>query len=246
MTPEEFDILLRKVGPRLARQDTKLRKAIPAKDRLPLTLRFLATGESFRFLSCKYRMGCSTVSKVIFETCTVIRQLLKEEFLQLPKPEAAWRTVAEGFLQKWQFPHCVGALDTKRISIQDSGHSGGSFRSSKECPVLLRAAVDADYKFLYISVGAQGEDSDASLFEDSDFRRALDEGLLHLPPAEPLPNSDIKFPYVFIGDAVYPLRSDLLTPFSSEDMDRSQRSFNHQLSRARRAVEHAFSILANG
>ncbi|XP_018516794.2 uncharacterized protein si:dkey-121j17.6 [Lates calcarifer] len=245
MTPEEFDILLRRVGPLLTRQDTKLRKAIPAKDRLSLTLRFLATGESFKSLSCMYRIGGSTVSKIILETSTVIHQLLQEDFLQMPKSEAEWRTVAEGFLQKWQFPHCVGALDAKRISIQDSGQSGSTFRNNKECSVLLAAAVDADSKFLYVSVGAQGEYSDSFLFEDSDFRRDLDQGLFHLPPAEPLPNSNLTFPYVFVGDGVYPLRSDLMTPFSGEDVDPGQRFFNHQLSRARQPADNAFSILAH-
>lgn len=49
MTPEEFDALLKAVGPMIVKKDTKMRQAITAKERLSLTLRFLATG-----LYCKF------------------------------------------------------------------------------------------------------------------------------------------------------------------------------------------------
>ena len=44
MTAEEFDFVLRRVAPLITKRDTKMRKAITAKERLALTLRFLATG----------------------------------------------------------------------------------------------------------------------------------------------------------------------------------------------------------
>lgn len=163
--------------------------------------------------------------------------------VQMPNSEAAWRAVAEGFLQKCQFPHCVGVLDAKRIVLQASGHSS-SFHN-KECSVLLTAAVGADYKFLHVSVRAQAEDSDTFVFEDSDFRRLLDQGLFSRPAAEPLHNSNTLCPYVFVGSDVYPLRSDLITPFSCEDLDAGQRLFNQHLSRVHSVAENAFGILTS-
>lgn len=47
MTASDFDYLLRKVQPLIHKQDTNMRQAIPASTRLALTLRFLATGNSF-------------------------------------------------------------------------------------------------------------------------------------------------------------------------------------------------------
>ena len=46
MDPATFDLLLNMVTPLITRQDTHLRLAIPAAERLALTLRFLATGIS--------------------------------------------------------------------------------------------------------------------------------------------------------------------------------------------------------
>lgn len=42
---EDFSVLLEKVAPHIMKKDTHLRKAISPKDRLSVTLRFLATGE---------------------------------------------------------------------------------------------------------------------------------------------------------------------------------------------------------
>ena len=44
MDPDTFDVLLSKVRPYITYQDTQMRKAISAPERLALTLRFLATG----------------------------------------------------------------------------------------------------------------------------------------------------------------------------------------------------------
>ena len=44
LSPEDYDELLEMVRPAITHQDTRLRKAISADERLALTLRFLATG----------------------------------------------------------------------------------------------------------------------------------------------------------------------------------------------------------
>lgn len=44
MSPSTFEELLTLVGPDIQKQDTQLREAIPANERLALTLRFLVTG----------------------------------------------------------------------------------------------------------------------------------------------------------------------------------------------------------
>lgn len=111
--------------------------------------------------------------------------------------------------------------------------------------MLLMAVVDAKYQFKYVSVGAQGRASDAGVFAESDFRQALDKNLLHIPAAKLLPGSEMEVPFMFLGDDAYPLRSDLMKPYSFRQMDHEKRVFNYRLSRARRVVENGFGILAN-
>ncbi|KAF3844273.1 hypothetical protein F7725_013614, partial [Dissostichus mawsoni] len=51
-------------------------------ERLMVTLRFLATGESFKSLSYQFRMGVSTIGQFVPETCTAIYEVLKEKYLK--------------------------------------------------------------------------------------------------------------------------------------------------------------------
>lgn len=44
MNDKELELILSKVAPLITKRHTKLRQAITAKERLVLTLRFLATG----------------------------------------------------------------------------------------------------------------------------------------------------------------------------------------------------------
>ena len=57
MSPENFDYLLSLVEPLIARQDTRMRRAIPAHHRLMYTLRYLASGANFFLLSELFRVS---------------------------------------------------------------------------------------------------------------------------------------------------------------------------------------------
>nr|CAH7767975.1 unnamed protein product [Callosobruchus chinensis] len=58
--------------------DTKFRKAIPVQDRLAITLRFLATGDSFTSLQYLFNVS-KRISIIIEETCNALIQALKEQ-----------------------------------------------------------------------------------------------------------------------------------------------------------------------
>lgn len=72
MSAEDFEILLNKVGPHIAKKDTKWRKAIPANERLALTLRFLATGDSLKTLYYLFKISPQLISQIIPEVCTAL------------------------------------------------------------------------------------------------------------------------------------------------------------------------------
>ncbi len=167
-------------------------------------------------------------------------------FFQTPTTETEWREVAAGFENKWQFPNCLGAIDGKHIYIQPPANSGSTYHNYKSrFSVVLMAVADANYKLIYANVGIQGRLSDGGIFGHSDLRAAMDRGLLNVPPPELLPGSNLTLPYAFVGDEAFPLRSDVMKPFSFRNLDHEQRIFNYRLSRARRTVENAFGILAN-
>uniref|UniRef100_A0A1Y1M993 Transposase Helix-turn-helix domain-containing protein n=1 Tax=Photinus pyralis TaxID=7054 RepID=A0A1Y1M993_PHOPY len=83
MDEDTFNDLLKLIENDIQKQDTKFRNAISAKDRLSVTLRYLATGESYKSLSFSFRMGQSTIAGIIPEVCIAIYNNLKNQYLKV-------------------------------------------------------------------------------------------------------------------------------------------------------------------
>lgn len=73
-----FNELLNIVGP-LIEKENVVRKPIPARTRLEVTIRWLASGDSMTSLSYAYRIAQCTLSRIIPETCEAIWLALKEK-----------------------------------------------------------------------------------------------------------------------------------------------------------------------
>ena len=65
LTQEQFGSLLSIVGPMISKQTTQMRKPICAEERLSICLKYLATGDSFRSIAFSYRVGESSVRKIV-------------------------------------------------------------------------------------------------------------------------------------------------------------------------------------
>ena len=76
MSPGRFEHLLSLVGSSIKKTDTNFRKAIEPVQRLALTLRFLASGDSQQSLTFSFRISASTVSRIINETSAAIWEKL--------------------------------------------------------------------------------------------------------------------------------------------------------------------------
>ncbi|CAL1278735.1 unnamed protein product, partial [Larinioides sclopetarius] len=69
MDVESFEYLLAKIEPLIKRMDTNMRQCISAGERLALTLRYLATGETQTSLSFQFRIAQNTISGIIPAVC---------------------------------------------------------------------------------------------------------------------------------------------------------------------------------
>lgn len=95
------------------------------------------------------------------------------------------------------------------------------------------AAVDSEYKYTLIDVGAEGRRSDGGVLKNSEFGKALESRNLGLPSAGELPGTGIVAPYAFVGDEAFQLREDCMPPFPAKQLRDDRRVFNYRLSRAR-------------
>lgn len=79
MSSVDFERLLSRIGPLIARCNTNMRECIPIQERLAVTLRFLATGDSYASLSYLFKFSKQTVSRCVDEVCQAIIKELQEE-----------------------------------------------------------------------------------------------------------------------------------------------------------------------
>lgn len=167
--------------------------------------------------------------------------------LQIPESAEDWKLIAKQYEDKWNFPHCLGAMDGKHITLQAPINSGSEFHNYKSFfSIVLFAVVDANYNFIYANVGCQGRISDGGVFNDTTFKKRLQDNTMSIPPPNALSGRNMAVPYVFLGDDAFPLSVNIMKPFSGMHHQGSQnRIFNYRLSRARRVVENVFGILSS-
>ncbi|KAL4153123.1 hypothetical protein QTP88_000956 [Uroleucon formosanum] len=142
-----------------------------------------------------------------------------------------------------------GAIDGKHIRIQKIPKSGSSnFNYKSYHSLVLMASCDADGIFTTIDVGPAGRNSDGGVFRACRLGRLLDINGFDIPTGIKLPHEqgDIQlFPYYFVADKAFPLKSYLMRPYSRRVLDNKKRIYNYRLSRGRKTIECAFGLMAS-
>ena len=65
-----------------------------------------------------------------------------------------WLDIATKFDNKWNFPHCLGAIDGKHIIIQAPPRSGSTFFNYKKSfSIVLLAVCNDNYEFALADIG---------------------------------------------------------------------------------------------
>lgn len=77
---------------------------------------FLASGDGYHTIALCFRIGISTTSNIIKETCEAIWNSFHAEVLFTPT-QNGWRAISNNFEKIWNFPNCIGALDGKHIAV---------------------------------------------------------------------------------------------------------------------------------
>ena len=245
ITPPMFDELLQRIIPYISRKDTNYRKALEPGMKLAITLRHLATGDTYATLQFDFRVARTTIGLLVKEVCNALVTELRNEVITFPVDSNALEHVAEEFMVRWNVPHACGALDGKHVAIRKPRKAGTMYHNYKGFhSVVLMALVDANYKFMWIDVGGLGSQSDAQIYNQSELKECLEDGSIGFPAPSPLPNDVQNFPYFLLGDDAFGLRSYLMKPYSGRKLTREEMIANYRISRARRVVENAFGIMA--
>lgn len=101
---------------------------------------------------------------------------------------------------------------------------------------VLQAVVDATGKFMVVDVGSCGGNSHGGIFERSLFGQKLTNETLNVPQEGVLPGTTMTLPFVLTADDAFPLRHNIMKPFSHRDISCVKEIYNYRLSRARGVV----------
>ena len=244
ITPELFAEMVEKVSPRLSKATTRMRYPLAVGLKLAVTLRHLATGNSYASLSYCFRVSKSAIAIFVPKVCQAITDAYKDEVMKCPRTPEDWRNVAKGFATRWQYYNCGGALDGKHVPIQKPSHAGSMYYNYKKFhSIVLMAVADANYKFIYVDVGAEGSAGDGGTWYRCTLHDAIEQQRVGFPDASPLPNDDTPVPFHLVADDAFAMKTWMMKPYSHHTQAHHERIFNYRLSRARRVVENAFGLM---
>ena len=151
----QFELLLQKVHKHIIKQHTNMRECIELEEMCCLTLRYLASGESFRSLEFQFRIGKRTISNIILDVCMAIIEELRSDYLTTPNTEDLWLDISKKFFLRWNFPNGIGAIDGKHIVIEQPSHSGSHYRNYKGTDSIVIMAMIPHRRLLmpYVCTG---------------------------------------------------------------------------------------------
>ena len=181
-----------------------------------LFLQIPTKGHTFCALSFQFQVGYQTVGKKMAEVVAIIWNRMAAVYMAVPNNANEWRVQWANFWAKWQFPHCLGALDGKHILIRAPRNSGWLFYNYKNLfSVVLTVLVDAYLQFICIDAGAHGRNSDGGIFSNSSLGKGILHDQLHFPADAPLLDAPEfgPMPYVIVGDEAFPLNKCIMRPY---------------------------------
>ena len=117
MSPERFDHLLGLTQEKITRKHY-IGQPISAEERLAITLRYLASGDSQQSIAFVFKVGHSTVNGIINEVCDMLWNSLFE-YVTPPSKGSDWKKIVADFQQVWNMPHYIGAIDGKHIAMKN-------------------------------------------------------------------------------------------------------------------------------
>ena len=121
-------------------------------------MRYLATGDAFSTISMSYRIGETTISKIVSETTNAIWEVMMEKgFLRVPLNSQEWQQISNGFEKLWNFPNSLGCIDGKHVIMQAPAKSGSLFFNYKKTfSIVLLAVCNENYRFTMVYIGEAG------------------------------------------------------------------------------------------
>ncbi len=105
----------------------------------------MATGGSSKRLQYGFRVAYNTIYLLIAEVSAAIVEAYHEEVIVTPTTPDDWMVIANNNSRRWQYHHCLGAIDGKHVTIRKPINGGSYYFNYKNFhSIVLMALVDGD------------------------------------------------------------------------------------------------------
>ncbi len=116
---------------------------------MAIALRYMAIGDSSKSLQYGFRVTYNSICLLIAEVTSAIVDAYHGEVIITPITPDDWMVIANTNSRKWQYHHCLEAMDGKHVSIRKPMNAGSYYYNYKNFhSIVLMALVDGDYKFI--------------------------------------------------------------------------------------------------
>ena len=167
---------------------------------------------------------------------------LQDDFIKFPSTRAEISKI-EGLSEKSKVPNVVAAIDGSDIPIKAPKENHEDYFNRKHFySYLVEGIVDSSGLFLSVATGFPGSLHDSRTLRLSDVYWAAENEDILMEPTLDMGGTVIR-PLV-VGDSAYPLKTWLLPVIKDNGaLNRDQKKFNKELSKARIVSEHTFGLL---
>ncbi|XP_067628904.1 putative nuclease HARBI1 [Eurosta solidaginis] len=207
--------------------------AVPPILKLCATLRFLADGSYQKCCGNDFSVGLAqpTTSIVVKEVLDIIEEHICAKWIktQMTAEEQSASKIA--FYSKTGFPGVVGCIDGTHVRIISPIKEMQHLYLNRKGYYSLNVMILCDYKMSIRCVDARhpGANHDSFVFNVSDLKVHLERNVQS--------NSWI------LGDAGYPLKTYLMTPFRMAESGSPQSHYNTVHSKARNIIERTIGVV---
>lgn len=162
-----------------------------------------------------------------------IHQHLTAQYIRFPTNREDQNAMKQQFMEKFNFPSCIGAIDCTHVAILKPKEEEHNFINRKGFHSLnVQIICDPDMRIMGINSNYGGSTHDAFIWSNSRIKEYL-----HAEYLRGNQNTCL------IGDSGYPLEPYLLTPFRNPVEGSPESRYNYSHIGARNCVERCIGLL---
>ena len=230
MSPDRFNHSFDLLRKRITKKH-HIRPPIPPEERPAVTLRYLTTGNTKQSMAFEFKLGRSMVSSIIDEVCEELWHVVAN-FVQPPSAKSDWEKISDDFLEFWNIPHCIGAIDWKHVAMRKPAFSGFLWHNYKGFfSMVLLAICDVRYCFRFVDVDEYGSNNDSGVLNNSQMGKLFKRNEVNIPNSSEIEGTDVELPYFLVGHEIFQLNNWLMCPFSGKSLiNKKCKMFSYRLS----------------